>query len=384
MPHSIHTARWIEQLDGQNWNIHLFPSIIGTPLHPKIRNVTFHNLAYSHRITVSSNVKYGAFGLIRRGIGVALRYGFAEFFPSWHGRFLARTVQSLRPDIVHSMEIQSAGYLTLSAKKRVNDAFPPWIVTNWGSDIYIFGRLEKHKQKIRAVLASCDYYSCECNRDVALAKEFGYQKTVLPVMPNGGGFDLLRLDPIRHRIAPSNRKLIMLKGYQGWAGRALVGLRALERCAAVLMNYSVVIYAAAPEVAIAAELFTSKTGISTCVLPVGTSHDDILAYHSQARISIGLSIGDAISTSLLEAMVMGSYPIQSCTACADEWVVHGASASIVPPEDPDIVETAIRVALADDKLVDNASQINWRVAQARLDSATLRGKAVQMYRNIMK
>ncbi len=62
---------------------------------------------------------------------------------------------------------------------------------------------------------------------------------------------------------------------------------------------------------------------SGVIIPEFTSHHDILQKHGQARISIGLSIGDAISTSLLEAIVMGSFPIQSWTSCADEWIVDG-------------------------------------------------------------
>ena len=384
MSNSIHTARWIEQLDGQGWDIHLFPSVVGTQHHTQIKNVTVHNLLRSQRVASACNEKSPDTALIYRGIGAILRRTLAEFLPGWRGKQLARVVRRLRPDVVHSMEIQSAGYLTLSAKALLGHQFPPWIVTNWGSDIYLFGRLKEHKEKIRAVLAGCDYYSCECHRDVVLARAFGFKKDILPVMPNTGGFDLHRLDTIRHQVAPSDRRIIMLKGYQGWAGRALVGLRALERCADVLKHYSIGIYAAAPDVVMAAELFTDKTGVPVTLLPSGTPHHEILSFHAQARISIGLSISDAISTSLLEAMVMGSFPIQSCTACAEEWVQHGVSALIVTPEDADVIEAAIRTALADDDLVNRASQINWQVAQARLDSALLKDKAVQMYRDIMK
>ncbi|MBW1897870.1 MAG: glycosyl transferase family 1, partial [Deltaproteobacteria bacterium] len=103
----------------------------------------------------------------------------------------------------------------------------------------------------------------------------------------------------------------MLKGYQGWAGRALVGLRALERCADILAGYEIVIYSASKEVLIAAELFSKSTGVQTTIIPEGTPHHEVLKLHGKARISIGLSISDAISTSLLEAVVMGSFPIQS-------------------------------------------------------------------------
>lgn len=39
---------------------------------------------------------------------------------------------------------------------------------------------------------------------------------------------------MREQIPVSSRKVIMLKGYQNWAGRALVGLRALGRCEDIL------------------------------------------------------------------------------------------------------------------------------------------------------
>src|SRR5207247_767575 len=85
---------------------------------------------------------------------------------------LARTIEAARPDIVHSMEIQSDGYLVLEARSRVR-AMPPWIVHNWGSDIYHYGRIARHVPRIRAVMAACDYYWAECLRDIGLARAFG-------------------------------------------------------------------------------------------------------------------------------------------------------------------------------------------------------------------
>jgi glycosyltransferase involved in cell wall biosynthesis len=134
----------------------------------------------------------------------------------------------------------------------------------------------------------------------------------------------------------------------------------------------------------AAELLTYKTGIATRIISHDTTHQEMLSLHAKARISIGLSISDAISTSLLEAMVMGSFPIQSCTACADEWVQHGVSGMIVPPEDTEVIEKAIRMALAEDGLVDKAAEINWQVALTRLDGALLKQKATDIYRSILK
>ena len=256
------------------------------------------------------------------------------------------------------MEFQEAGYLTLEAKRKFKGKFPKWIATNWGSDIYLFGRLAEHRERVRAVVENCDYYSCECERDVVLAREYGLRGEALPVIPNTGGFDLTECELLRKPGNTSERKLILLKGYQGWAGRALSGLRALARCADILKarGYSIAVYSSSPDVNLAVELFALETGVPVEIIPP-CSHIEMLKKYGQARVYIGLSISDAISTSLLEAMVMGAFPIQSCTACADEWIVDGQSGLIVPPEDVDVIEKALRLALTDDALVDRADSI---------------------------
>jgi glycosyltransferase involved in cell wall biosynthesis len=210
----------------------------------------------------------------------------------------------------------------------------------------------------------------------------GLKGEVLPIVPNGGGFDLRRAAELKHPGKTSARRLILLKGYHGWAGRALVGLRAIELSADVLQGYRIAIYMASPEVRIAAELLSKKTGIPIELVP-HCSHVEMMRLYGQARIYVGLSISDAISTSLLEALVMGAFPIQSCTSCADEWIVDGESGFIVPPEDPEPVSAAIRRVISDDHLVDQAAEINWKTAESRLDENILRPQVIAMYEKVV-
>ena len=384
MPDSTHTARWIAQLNGQDWDVHLFPSIGGEAIDPAMAHVTVHHLLYSEHLSSARVLNQAAPSGLAQWIDRVRTHIIDMCFPMQRAMQLTRLISRLQPDIIHSLEIQAAGYLTLTAKKSYKGKFPLWIVTNWGSDIFLFGRLQQHKSKISDVLANCDYYSCECERDIKLARQFGFSRPTMPVFPNTGGFDLAALEIERNRIPTSARKLILLKGYQHWAGRALVGLRALSRCEDILNGYSVVIYSASPDVVIAAELFADETGIPVRIIPKYMPHQEMLSLHAQARVSMGLSISDAISTSFLEAMVMGSFPIQSCTACAEEWIEHGESGMIVPPEDPDIIEMAIRTALSDDELVNKAAEINWWTAQQRLDSGLLKQKTIAMYSKLLR
>jgi hypothetical protein len=384
MAESIHTVRWLSQISDQGWLVHLFPSLDYGTTHPDLQSVTVYHSFYDIRQNRNKNVTLRGVPVFNREMTILGRGFLEKFIPNYRTKQLKRVIRKVNPDIIHSLEIQHAGYLTLEARKTLHGPFPPWIVTNWGSDIYLFGRLSKHRPKIREVLAACDYYSCECQRDVCLAKDFGFNGEVLPVFPNAGGFDLQYLSRLRFKGKASLRRLIMLKGYQHWAGRALVGLRALERCSDLLGGYQVAVYSAHPEVEIAAELFSDSTGVPVTIVPDDTPNHEILKLHGQARISIGLSIGDAISTSLLEAIVMGSFPIQSLTSCAGEWIENGKNGIIVPPEDPEIVEGAIRQALTNDELVNRAEEINYSLAKEKLDETILKPNAVGIYNTVAK
>ena len=391
MVDSIHTVRWVNQIADQGWDIHLFPSIAAVP-HSGFEKLTIHDCVFRPPGLPGSVRMPKAwpwpFKEDRKRLERAnwlvqtLRYStYLARCVAEPGRRLARLIRKLKPDIVHSLEIQHAGYLTLEAKKLIGRSFPAWIVTNWGSDIYLFGRLPEHAKKIREVLSECDYYACECHRDVELGRAFGFKGVVLPVLPNTGGFDLDLAGKLREPGPSSARRLILLKGYQSWAGRALVAVRALELCADVLKGYRVAITLAGPDVEMAARLFSEASGIPVDIVPP-SPHEDVLRLNGQARISIGLSISDAISASFLEAIVMGAFPIQSCTSCANEWITDGETGLLVPPEDPQPIAAAIRRALTDDALVDRAAELNGRVVRERLDQNLIRPQVVASYKQI--
>jgi glycosyltransferase involved in cell wall biosynthesis len=384
-PESNHTLRWINQISDQGWDIHLFPSREG-PLHSGFRNLT----------------TYGVFSFPPAGLDRSVNW--RQLWPPWKGssrlgslagRFrpaladraawLARVIKQVKPDLVHSLEFQHAGYLTLAAKHYLAAEgidFPKWAVTNWGSDIYLFGRLPEHAEKIRSILSECDFYHCECHRDLTLARSLGLKGEALPVFPVTGGFDTRQMQQFRAPGKTSTRRVIALKGYQNWAGRALVGLRAIELCADVLQDYAVNIYMPDPDVKLAAALVSHGTGIPFEIEPHGWTRDHVLRMHGRARVSIGLSISDAISTSLLEAMTMGSFPIQSNTGCGDEWISCGENGMLVPPEAPDSVAAALRLAVSDDVMVDRAAEINSRITAERIDVSVLGPKVIRMYEQI--
>jgi len=386
MPFSVHTARWIAQINNLGWDIHLFTSI-RSPLHPEIKDITLWYDIYGGKhhyddgnIKLRKSINIYSKKLkcyTDRGTNLISRY--VNLYPY----MLAKAIKEIKPDIIHSMVFQGAGYFTLDAKKILKNNFPKWLATVWGSGIYHFQKFPKHNRKIRELLKECDYYSCECHRDVILARKMGYKGKIAGVGPITGGFDIQEISALRQVTKPSKRKTIMVKGYHGWAGRALVSLKVLEQCSDLLKGYKVVIYSSS---SIHKELDKLiKSGkLNIEVVPEGSPHSEILRLHSQSRAHLALSITDGISASLLEALTMGSFPIQSNTACADEWIKDGETGMIVPPEDVGVVANALKKVLKDDDMVDRASEINFETAKKKLDNLLLKEKAINMYKSILE
>jgi hypothetical protein len=233
------------------------------------------------------------------------------------------------------------------------------------------------------VLAECDYLTCDCARDVPTARELGFRGDVLPVFAAPFGLNAASLKASWAPGPPSSRRRIVLKGYQGWVGRALTGIRALERNAELLDGYTVTVVSPGYQggVHIAAEFAEQATGVPFQVMP-HIAPEEMFQLLGSARLAIGLSTSDGTSATFLEAMATGAFPIQSSTACVEEWARDGETALFVHPDDSDDVAQAIRRALMDDALVDSAAEMNARLFAERLDSAVTRPQVIAMYERI--
>lgn len=302
---SIHSARWLSQFQDQDIEFLLFPSSPHRKIHKNLKSLVAGNSVASYKLFPLSRV----FGL---PLWIA-----DKFVDNWfRSSLVKRAIKTFKPDFVHAMELQNAGYIAAKAMESKTSA--KLIATNWGSDIFWFQQFPKHRQKLEQLLKTADYYSCECNRDVALAKSLGFQGHVMPVVPNAGGFSKEVMDQQVPLLR--DRKVIAIKGYHGWVGRAKVALEAVEAIAADLKSYRLVVYSANRGTIKLAKQISRRTGLDITVFGKGKlSHNQVLELFASAKIYVGLSLSDGISTSLLESMAMGAIPVQTATACCDEW-----------------------------------------------------------------
>jgi hypothetical protein len=309
MVDSIHAARWISQFEPGEVEFTLFPSTPNRRVHSLIKEMMSNN----------DNVKITPFG----GHLSILLWGMDLVFSDRvRGRLLRKLLKREQPDFVHALELQHGGYITSRALED-DSIKTPFIATNYGSDIYWFQRFTKHLAKIKKLLARADRYSAECSRDVVLARKYGFTGEVMPVFPNAGGFTE---EQLARPLTPTyERKVIAIKGYEGWVGRASVAIEALYTLTDELAGFKIIFYSCNVKTIRLVKKLKRKTGLNIEWHGKGElSHDQMLDLFASTRIYIGISLSDGISTSLLEAMAMGAHPIQTGTACVDEWIhAHG-------------------------------------------------------------
>lgn len=384
---SLHTVRWISQVCGTEWDVHLF-STMYRGLHPGLKNITVYSPWSCARESIPAGVTHRRVATwpLPRGSEFAKRhlprlYDYFRDVPT----VLARLIRRVKPDVVHALKMQDFGYDTHAALALLPPAKrPPWIYSCWGSDLKWFMGRPEHSARILAVLADCDYICADCQRDLRLARDQGFQGECIGEFPGGGGYDLDSLSRLKAGGLSSSRRLIVVKGQhdRDWTGRALVAIRAIHQCAPALRDYEVVVLAASDEVQHVAGYVAALTGLHIQAYAT-LSQAEVLQFMAKARVALALATCDGTPNFMLEAMLMGALPIQSDTAAVDEWIEDGVNGLVVPPEDPDRVAVALRRALADDVLVDRAAKTNAQIARQRLDATRVRPQVVAMYERVV-
>jgi hypothetical protein len=341
MVDSIHVARWIAQFPAAEYKFFIFPSSPNRRIHPLIDQM---------RASQGNIEIYPFCGRLSLPLwGMDLLLG--NRVRSW---FLQKLIRRVNPDFVHALEFQHGAYLADQAL-RAGDLKNKFIATNYGSDIYWFQQFPKHLERIKSVLERADRYSAECERDVQLALGYGFKGEILPVIPNAGGI------PEKYAqmevLPPSERKLIMIKGYDGWVGRATLAVKALPLIKDQLEGFEIVFYSCNAKTLRAIRKMSRESGINITAYPKKKlSHDQMMEMFSRALIYVGVSLSDGISTSMLEALAMGAYPVQTDTACTAEWIVSKTNGLEISVFTKTHIATQIELALSNSKRSDTSTR----------------------------
>ena len=99
---------------------------------------------------------------------------------------------------------------------------------------------------------------------------------------------------------------------------------------------------------------------------------------NHSRIYLGCSYSDGLSTSFLQALCTGAFPIQTNTSCAGELLSEGAAGKIVAADKAEIL-SAIKEIIYNDDALDNAQAQNIEYSKIRLNSIEISKLAQTFY-----
>ncbi|WP_418637849.1 glycosyltransferase [Winogradskyella sp.] len=366
---SIHVIRWVENLKQTEHDIYWFDVMGRGTLETNVINEEKQFVGWKNR-----KVKYikGEFLLSR--IYPELYVKLLPLLEVTAAEKLENIINTIKPDVIHSFEMQSCCYPILKTMNK----FPKlkWIYSCWGSDLFYYSNFKSHKNKIKKVLSRVDYLFTDCIRDYYLARDLDFKGIFLGALPGGAGYDLKKLKPFK----TTNRKVILVKGYEHTFGKALKVIKALELLPEII-NYKVVIFGAHQEVI---DYITCRNLEFKTYTRHGLSHDALLELMGQALIYIGNSISDGVPNTMLEAIVMGAFPIQSNPGGAtEEYIINNENGLIInDPENIDELKKLILSAINSTELREKAKSINGVIARGKLTKKKVQKQIIDSYLKI--
>ncbi|MFD1614957.1 glycosyltransferase family 4 protein [Gelatiniphilus marinus] len=361
---SIHTIRWVSQLKDNGHEVFYFDILNGGYIKAWDWVEQHTNWRY----------KFGNF----KG-----RVFLKKHFPKIHKLFennaekeFEIVLDKFKPDVVHSFVMYSCCVPIL--KNMQKHKYIKWIYSAWGNDLYFYQTVPKYKNDIVKTLPRINYMFADCNRDLNLAKVLGFEGETLGSFPGGGGYNLSDYNP--YIKALNNRNIILIKGYEQRFGKCSVVLNAISKIIKNLTDYKVVVFGADLEL----KQYLTKHTISDKIQILDyMPHKKVLELMGKSIIYIGNSVSDGMPNTLLEAIIMGAFPIQSNPGGATaEIIKHQENGLLIgDAENTDLIQELILQAINSKKMIENAFNHNQKLKH-NLDFKVIQKQVLQAYNQV--
>lgn len=262
---------------------------------------------------------------------------------------LRRAVEEIAPDVFH------AHYLVEHAFYGTSAGYRPYVVSAWGSDVFVeASRSPLNRAIARFVLSRADLATAN-NRYMAreMVLRLGIDRArVQHVVLGPSRFFLERMD------ASVNVRLLAEHAPTVISTRSLntplynidVLVRAMARVR-VRIPHARLILAGEGRLRPALARLVTQLGLDDAVRFLGyLTSEQVRDALADAEVFVSVPSSDATSVALLEAMAVGCFPIVSDLPSQQELVEHGANGLRVPVRDETALADAIARALEDREL----------------------------------
>ena len=369
---SIHAIRWIENLKGSGHDLYWFDVLDQGAFKapPFVTQFT----SWKNRKRPYIKGEY----FLRKKLP-SIYFKIQTYLETTVDEQLEKIINEIKPDVIHSFEMQSGSYPLLKTMLKYPNL--NWVYSCWGNDLFYYQKINKHRKKIEKVLERINFLHTDCLRDYEIAKKLNFKGEYLGVIPGGGGFKLAEFEKLKSPL--EHRNIILVKGYEHKFGRALNVLKALELVLDQLSQYKIIVFGAHKKVI----NYVNENKLPFKVYDRDElSHAKMISLMGESKIYIGNSISDGMPNTLLEAIVMDVFPIQSNPGGVSAEIIDNEQNGLLidNPSDIDEIKTQVLKAIEFDKegKFIESIEINKRIVNQRLDYITNQQKIVALYQKI--
>lgn len=361
---SIHFRRWSDQLRDSGHEVYWFD---------------IRDQGYAPSMSWMTQVTGWKKGFLKKRGRTFLKNKFPRLFDALVDRFdnkvdtaFEKAIQEIQPDVVHSFALYLSCLPILEVMNKKQQI--RWIYSSWGSDLYNKSNKPNYNFEVTSVLKRVDFLITDCKRDQGIAYKMGFNGKMLGVFPGGGGFKLKQF--LAYRKPIKDRNILLIKGYENLLGKASRVLKALDLIS-IPDDLQIIFFGCTNNFKLEYEDCYSDISFLTSV-----PHNRIMELMGTSLIYIGNSVSDGMPNTLLEAICMGAFPIQSNPGGATAEVISHEVNGLLIENALDINEIAALIcrAVNDSQMVQQAFECNQILAQEQLNYDIIKKGVLDLYR----
>lgn len=294
-------------------------------------------------------------------------------------------VDRFQPDLIHALRISTEGFFAA----RVMGA--PLIVSVWGNDFTLHARKSfLSRQLTQLAVTRADGLHADCQRDIALAAEYGYaNEHPTLVIPANGGIPLREITPAqlagwRQRLGLAEQTPVVIHAR---GARSYVQLESFfNAIPLILAKYpdAVFICPALRGHPLVTHL-VKRLGVAKSVrlLPV-VSEEDLAMLFQLAAVMVSPTTHDGTPITMLEGMARGTFPVMSNLASIREWIVPEENGILMDPTQSTSIAAATLRALGNPALRARARTRNQQLIRENASYEPCMRRAVAFYQRVME
>lgn len=382
------TRNWIQMLSGLDYQISLISTFPCQPVHGVANQhtlpIAFSSMAGSQVSKSSSRGQSFIRKIVShlRPILLRIRALAAPLTILRYKKTYRQIIDQLQPDLVHALRIPYEGMLAAATPENI-----PVIVSIWGNDL----TFHAHTSALmgvhtRRALRRANGLLADAQRDVRLAEEWGLRAGIpTDVLPGSGGLDLDEINRSTGKKInlpfqlPEDRPIVVNpRGFRPGSVHQDVFFRCLPQVLEEFPQALFVCTAMQGQPQAMKWVETLKLQDNVLLLPY-LGQKALWQLFSRSLVYVSLSSHDGTPNTFLEAMACGTFPVVGDIESLQEWLENGENGLLVDPTRVDMAANAIKRALRDKNLRQQARQKNIRMLKKRAELKVVRKKAKKFY-----